>query len=111
MTTQTETTQTKTTQTTTSSVTTMTTTTEPVTVATPPRTASGVARPTGPAEMPGARLRRALTGVRARVVVGYLLLPASALGTSTVIVNQLLHNRLDREIEMELAQETEELRA
>ena len=45
------------------------------------------------------------------MVVGYVLLVASALLATTVVVRQVLHQRLDREIDLELAQEVEELRA
>jgi len=56
------------------------------------------------------RVRRAVTGIRARVVVGYVLLVAAALGATTLVVRQVLLNRLDAEIERELAQEVDELR-
>lgn len=88
------------------------TTTEPA-VAAPTRPPAAGRDASEPPAREGVRtrLRRAATGVRARVVVGYLLLLATALGTSTIVVDRLLHDRLDREIELELAQETEELRA
>jgi signal transduction histidine kinase len=54
--------------------------------------------------------RRLLSGVRARVVAGYVLLLAAALVASTLTVRQVLLARLDREIDRALAQEVEEVR-
>jgi two-component system OmpR family sensor kinase len=57
------------------------------------------------------RIRQALVGVRVRVVVASVVLLAAALLTSTLVVRQVLYAQLDREIEDELAQEIEEVRA
>jgi two-component system, OmpR family, sensor kinase len=49
-------------------------------------------------------------GIRARIVVGYVALLAAALSISIVVTRQVLHSRLDRQINQALAQEIEELR-
>jgi signal transduction histidine kinase len=57
-----------------------------------------------------AAARRALAGIRVRVVVGYVVLLAGALLASVLVVRQVLLARVDSEIEQALAQEVEELR-
>lgn len=56
-------------------------------------------------------LRRSARGVRARVVLAYVLLLAAAVATMTVVVREVLLRRLDSEIEDDLAQEIEEVQA
>jgi two-component system, OmpR family, sensor kinase len=57
------------------------------------------------------RARRALSSIRVRVVLGYVGLLLTALVISLLVTRQLLHTRLDRQIERDLAQEVEELRS
>jgi signal transduction histidine kinase len=54
--------------------------------------------------------RRHLAGVRARVVLGYVVLLAAALAVATLVIRQVLLARLDEEISAALEQEVEELR-
>jgi len=54
--------------------------------------------------------RRAVRGIRGRVVVSYVVLVAAALALSLLVVRQVLLVRLDRQIEESLAQEVSELR-
>lgn len=56
------------------------------------------------------RLRRRLASIRVRVVLGSMLLVAAALGIAVVVTWQVLLSRLDREIDLALVQEAEELR-
>jgi HAMP domain-containing protein len=58
-----------------------------------------------------AQARRTLRGIRARVVLGSIVLLVFALGISVVATRQMLEVRSVEEIERELAQEIEELRA
>jgi signal transduction histidine kinase len=55
-------------------------------------------------------LRRRLASIRVRIVVGYLVLLATALAVAILVTRQVQHARADREIEREQAQELEELR-
>lgn len=55
-------------------------------------------------------LRRTLSMIRVRVVVGYVVLLAGALILVTIVVRQVLLARVDREIEHDSALEVEELR-
>lgn len=57
-----------------------------------------------------ATMRRPLGSLRLRVVVGYVLLLALALGASVLVTRQVLLARLDREIDAALEQEVAELR-
>ena len=50
-------------------------------------------------------------GVRARIVVGYVALLATALMVSVLVTRQMLLTQLDNDIERTLSQEVEELRA
>ena len=59
---------------------------------------------------PWAALRRALASIRVRIVVGYLLLITVGLAVAIVVTRQVQLARVDREIELEQAQEVEELR-
>jgi two-component system, OmpR family, sensor kinase len=54
--------------------------------------------------------RKALTGIRVRVVAGYVALLAVALVTGLLITRQLLVSRLESQVEDDLAQEVEEFR-
>jgi signal transduction histidine kinase len=56
------------------------------------------------------RVRRAVGGIRVRVLVGSLLLAVVALGANLLVIRQVLLNRLDDQIEEDLVQEAEELR-
>lgn len=56
-------------------------------------------------------LRRNLSSVRVRVVVGYVGLVLVALLIGLFVTRQLLFTRLDRQIETDLVQEVEELRS
>jgi two-component system OmpR family sensor kinase len=49
-------------------------------------------------------------GIRTRVVVGYVALLAASLAISALVTRQVLHARLEREIDSALAQEVEEIR-
>lgn len=64
-------------------------------------------------ERPGgvSRLRRAAGGLRTRSVAAQLLLLVVALAATVLVVRQVLHARTDEQIEQNLAQEVEELRA
>ncbi len=55
--------------------------------------------------------RRILSGIRVRVVVGYVGLVAVALSVGVIVTRQALQSDLDRRIEADLAQEAEELRS
>jgi HAMP domain-containing protein len=55
-------------------------------------------------------IRRGLASVRVRIVVGYVVLLAGALAVAVVITRQVQLGRAHREIEVEMAQEVEELR-
>ncbi len=57
-----------------------------------------------------ARAWRPRIGIRTRVVVGYVALLAASLAISTLVTRQVLHARLDQEIDRALAQEVEEVR-
>jgi signal transduction histidine kinase len=63
-----------------------------------------------PEDRLAARLRRILGGIRLRVVVGYVVLLALAFGIGILAIRQVLHSRLDTQIERDLAQEAQELR-
>jgi two-component system OmpR family sensor kinase len=54
--------------------------------------------------------RRAMSGIRFRIVVGYVVLLASALSIAVIVTRQVLLSRLDRDIDRALSQEVEELR-
>jgi signal transduction histidine kinase len=54
--------------------------------------------------------RASLTGIRTRIVVGYVVLLASALAIAVLVTRQVLVSRLERDIDRALAQEVEELR-
>lgn len=56
------------------------------------------------------RLRRVLSSIRLRIVVGYVALVAVALTIATVVTRQVQLTRADREFEREQAQEVAELR-
>ena len=56
-----------------------------------------------------APVRRIASGIRARIVIGYLVLMTAALGTSVVIARQVQSARIDREVETALVQEADEL--
>lgn len=49
-------------------------------------------------------------GIRARILLGYVALLAAALVISALVTRQILHARLDRDIDAALGQEIEELR-
>jgi two-component system, OmpR family, sensor kinase len=70
--------------------------------------AAGLA-PAGTAGARG-RLQRVLSGVRARILLWYVLLLASATLASVFMVRQALYVRLDHRIDAELVQESQELR-
>src|SRR5687767_4084294 len=55
-------------------------------------------------------LRRTLSGVRLRIVVGYVALLSIALAVAVLVTRQVQLARADREFELEQAQEIEELR-
>ena len=55
-------------------------------------------------------LRRTLSGVRLRIVVGYVALLSIALTVAVLVTRQVQLARADREFELEQAQEIEELR-
>jgi len=65
------------------------------------------------AELPSrrGRIRRAVGGIRVRVVLGYVALLLLALAIGLLVTRQLLVSRLDRQIERDLTQEVEEFRA
>jgi signal transduction histidine kinase len=63
-----------------------------------------------PAGSLAASWRQRLSGVRVRVVVGYVILLAAALVAATLVIRQVLLTRLEEEIETALVQEIEELR-
>ena len=64
----------------------------------------------GPIRQLVTRARHALSGIRVRVVVGYVGLLLIGLVTAFLVTRQLLFARLDRQIERDLTQEVEELR-
>lgn len=67
--------------------------------------------PRDPSDSDGPRgaVGRALTRLRLRVVIGYVILLAAALVLSVIATRQVLLTRLDREIDAALSQEVEEL--
>ena len=66
--------------------------------------------PAPAAASPWSAARRALAGIRARIVVGYVLLMTVGLVVAVLVTRQVQLARVDREIEREQAQEVEELR-
>ena len=60
---------------------------------------------------PTGRLARAFSGVRARMLVSYVILLAIASAASVLVVRQVLLVRLDDRVQEDLAQEVEEFQA